>query len=331
MNAWNRTTVEPKHLPSVSIVVPAFNEASVLPIFHQALVQVIENQPHFRWEIVYVDDGSKDHTLALMMGWSHLDARVRYVSLSRNFGHQAALCAGMDAATGDAVISMDCDMQHPPTVIPQLCQAWREGFDVVVTIRSNHHSLGWFKRGTSFLFMKMLRSISGLDIRPGVSDFRLLSRRALTALQALPEKQRFLRGMVQWLGFEKKEIPFNAPPRAAGKSKYRLLSMLLLARDGLLSFSRLPIHLALIFALICLGVSFVGSMIAALASSSIPSWIYAAIIGGHATAFGFWVCLFAFSEYLARIHEETLARPVYMVRHQSAATIYQVSTTSDAR
>ena len=311
----------PTRRPILSNVSPAFNEEAVLPAFHDELMRVLVTlQDEFEIEVVYVDDGSDDATPAVLTGLTLADARVRFVRLSRNFGHQAALTAGLEHTRGDLIVSMDSDLQHPPGVIRELLAGWRNGHDVVVTIRRDHQSLGWSKKLTSRLFYFAMRHMSGMDVRPAAADFRLLSRKALDALLRMPERHRFLRGMVHWLGFPTAEVLFTAPPRFAGRSKFTAVRMVRLARDGLLSFSRVPLHAALLLAGAMLLTSFFGTT-AAWVFCRPPGpvgWLILALIaGGHLAGGAVWVSLVAFSEYLARIHEQVLGRPLYVVEDLS--------------
>ena len=314
-------TAPPRRRPLLSVVAPAFNEAAVLPAFHEDLSRVLVTlADEFETEIVYVDDGSTDATPAILTRLTVADPRARFVRLSRNFGHQAALTAGLEHARGDVVVSMDADLQHPPAVIRELVARWREGHDVVVTLRRDDRSLGMFKRLTSRAFYLALRHMSGMDVRPAAADFRLLSRTALDALLRMPERHRFVRGMVHWLGFPTAEVSFAAPPRFAGRSKFTVVRMVRLARDGLLSFSRVPLHAALLLAGAMLLTSLVGTSIAwAVCRPDGPvGWLVLALIaGGHLAGGSVWVALVAFSEYLARIHEPVLGRPLYVVQSTS--------------
>ena len=316
-------TVPPRRRPLLSVVVPAFNEADVLPTFHDELVRVLVTiADDLETEIVYVDDGSTDATPAILTQLAAADGQVRFVRLSRNFGHQAALTAGLEHARGDVVVSMDADLQHPPAVIRELVARWRAGHDVVVTLRRDDLSLGVFKRLTSRLFYLAMRHMSGMDVRPAAADFRLLSRTALDALLAMPERHRFVRGMVHWLGFPTAEVSFTAPPRFAGRSKFTVVRMVRLARDGLLSFSRVPLHAALILTGAMLLASFVGTATAwAFCRPEGPvGWLLLALIAGiHLAGGAMWLSLVAFSEYLARIHEQVLGRPLYVVQGTSDA------------
>lgn len=308
-------------LPLLSIVSPAFNEEEVLPPFHAELLRVLDTlRSQYALEIIYVDDGSRDGTPAILAGMAARDPQVRFLILSRNFGHQAALTAGLEAARGDVVISMDSDLQHPPQLITALLEQYEAGHDVVLTIRTDHESLGFFKKLTSRLFYVAMRYCSGMDVRPAASDFRLMSRRALDALLQMPERHRFLRGMVHWLGFSRTEVNFMAPPRFAGKSKFTFVRMIRLARDGLLSFSRVPLHAAQLLAGGMLLLSFLGTTVAWVVfrpEGSVGWLLLALILGVHLVGGAMWIALLAFSEYLARIHEQVLNRPLYVVQDSS--------------
>src|SRR5436309_7137327 len=194
-----------------------------------------------------------------------MDGRVRYLSLSRNFGHQAALTAGMEHARGDAVVTLDTDLQHPPSLIPTLVAHWRDGHDVVLTLRADDRRLGLFKRMTSGGFYRLLRRWSDVDVRAAASDFRLLSRKAVDGLLALQESHRYVRGMVQWLGFRVAEVPYRPDARRAGVSKYTLRRMVRLALDGLFSFSPAPARVAVGGGLAVTALSWLASVAAALA------------------------------------------------------------------
>ncbi|MBN9519090.1 glycosyltransferase family 2 protein [bacterium] len=312
--------------PRLSIVCPAYQEEDVLPRFHAALAPAVAPlEAEFDLEILYVDDGSRDRTLAVIRALAAADPRVRYVSLSRNFGHQVALTAGLDHATGDAVVSLDSDLQHPPALIPALVAKWREGCDVVLTVRSDDRRLGWFKRASSRAFYRLLAAVSTVEVRPAAADFRLLSRRAADELGRLREPHRYVRGMVQWLGFPAAEVPFEPAPRQGGVSKYTLRRMLRFAADGLLSFSPAPVRLAAAFGLAVTGASWVLSTTAV--ALLVPLADPAARVGLvlltalHAIAAGGLVAAGVIGEYLTRIYEQAKDRPLYLVKETSPAPV----------
>ena len=227
----------------LSVVVPARDEAAVLPEFHTRLSAVLSGL-NMRTEIVYVDDGSTDGTWEFLAGLVERDARVRAVRLSRSYGHQAALSAGIDRASGDAVVTIDADLQDPPELIPELVVKWREGFAVVHARRTRRLGEGWAKRAASFLFHRLLRLIADVPILVDTADFRLLDRSACEVLRRMPERHRYLRGLAVWAGFPQAEVRYARQPRQAGRTKYRLRNMLSLGLDAIVSFSRVPLKIA---------------------------------------------------------------------------------------
>jgi dolichol-phosphate mannosyltransferase len=306
-------------LPFLSIVCPAYEEEEVLPHFHAALDAALAPLADgYRLEILYVDDGSRDRTLTVVKEIATRDGRVRYLSLSRNFGHQAALTAGLEHARGDAVVSLDSDLQHPPALIPELVAKWREGHDVVLTIRADDPRLGRFKRFSSTLFYRLLRRCSDLEVRVAASDFRLLSRKALDALLRLRESHRYLRGMVQWLGFRVAEVPFRPDERRAGVSKYTLRRMVRLALDGLLSFSRVPLRLSVWTGVGVTALSLAASLGLALVRRADPL-VTALTAAVHVVGLCVLTSLGVVGAYVARIFEECKGRPIYILKDASSA------------
>ncbi len=305
-------------LPRLSVVCPAFEEEAALPVFHEQLLLVLDSlREDFDVEVLYVDDGSRDGTLHLLRRWAWHDRRVRYLSLSRNFGHQAALTAGLEHARGDVVVTLDSDLQHPPQLIPRMLQGWQQGYDIVLTIRQEDPSLGQVKRLTSQWFYTMMRWCSDTETRPAAADFRLLSRRAVDSLLRLRESHRFLRGMVQWLGFPTTEIPYHPARRVAGKSKYNLGRMFSFACDALFSFSRLPLRLSMLLGLALLlgggGLALVLLIrfLCGTTGSDSTSLILAGLglVGGSILA-----ALGIVGEYIARIYEQVKGRPLYLLK-----------------
>jgi len=308
----------------LSIVCPAYEEEEVLPAFHAELCAVLDGLgPGYDVEILYVDDGSRDRTLPLLRRLAARDGRVRYLSLSRNFGHQAALTAGMEHAAGDVLITMDSDLQHPPSVIPELLRRWREGHDVVVTLREQDPTLSWFKRVSSDLFYRIMRVLSDTELRPAAADFRLLTRPAAQALARMPERHRFLRGMVSWLGFRTATVDFTPAHRGAGHSKFTFRRMFAFAMDGMMSFSKLPLRLALGLGL--------GSTAAAVLVGL--AGVLRGLFGAAPTDWG-WYALMAtlllvggavlgslgvLGEYVGRIYDQVKGRPLYLIKESSSA------------
>jgi len=284
--------------------------------------------------VLYVDDGSWDGTLDVIKMLAMQDPRIAYLSLSRNFGHQAALTAGLEHARGDAVISMDTDLQHPPSVLPRLLEKWRQGHDIVITIRGDDQRLSLFKRLSSKTFYWAMSLLSDTEIRLAASDFRLLSRKAVLGLLQMREQHRFVRGMVQWLGFRPAEIVFTPDERKAGQSKYTLRRMLRLAGDGLFSFSRVPLRLATYFGLLAAALGVGQACWFAVQNlrgvESLPlSMQYLSVVtqllgGGILGALG---CL---GEYVGRIHEQVKGRPVYVLKDQSPAPTTAIGRQRDA-
>jgi dolichol-phosphate mannosyltransferase len=304
--------------PQLSVVCPAYEEESALPIFHAELVRVLEGlNAEFDIEILYVDDGSCDGTLAVMRRLAGDDPRVRYLSLARNFGHQAALTAGLEHAAGDLVITMDADLQHPPEVIPRLIEEWKRGADIVITLRADDPTLAWSKRFSSRLFYRLMRWMSGTEVRPSAADFRLMTRPAVAALLRLKESHRFIRGMVQWLGFSCREVHFTPRQRVAGQSKYTWRKQLSLGLDGMFSFSKLPLrfslYLGLLLAMIGAGCSIrllLGLIAGSFSEASLWVVLTAMNLIGGATLVGLGIV----GEYVGRIYEQVKGRPEYLLK-----------------
>ncbi len=301
----------------LSIVCPAFNEEKGLPIFHRELLQVLDGLgDEFALEILYVDDGSTDGTLNLLRQMT-ADPRVKYISLSRNFGQQSALTAGIEHASGEIIITMDSDMQHPPNVIPQLIDEWKKGAQIVNTIRAEDMSLSRFKRWTSKIFYRLMRRMSKTEIRNAAADFRLMTRPAIFAFLRMRETHRFVRGMVQWLGFRCATVHYEPNARIAGKSSYTLRNLISLALCGMLSFSktplRLPAYLGLILSLVGAGCTLwltIGVIVGTLTNPSL--WLILSgmnLIGGATL-----LSLGIIGEYIGRIHDEVKGRPPYLLK-----------------
>jgi dolichol-phosphate mannosyltransferase len=227
-----------------SLVIPVFNEEAVLPVLLRRLDQLLSRLNGLA-EVIFVDDGSVDSSPIVLQSLAARNPRFRYIGLSRNFGHQAAITAGMDAAQGEAIIVMDADLQDPPEVIEQLIAKWKEGNDIVHARRLSRAGESHFKRATAHLFYRFLGRMSSVGIPADVGDFRLIDRKVLDALRQMPEQDRFVRGMIAWLGFRQTEVTFHRPERAAGETKYPFFKMVRLAMNAALGFSDAPLRLAI--------------------------------------------------------------------------------------
>jgi dolichol-phosphate mannosyltransferase len=302
--------------PTVNLVIPVFNEAGVVEQTHARICAVIDSLP-YEFSIYYVDDGSTDGTPDSIKSLN--DARVTILELSRNFGHQAALTAGMDAAEGDIVITMDGDGQHPPDKIPEMINLVRQGYDVVQAQRIDDVPGYSFKKVSSEVFYFLLNNISGTYISPGAADFRALSRQAMDALKSMPEYHRFLRGMISWIGFSTILLPYHEPKRVAGKSKYSLGMMLRLASDAVFSFSMMPLYVGIsmggIFFLLALGqmIYVLSFWFKGTSDQLEPGW--SSLLFFILIASGTIMVLLGFiGIYVGYIFQEVKRRPVYLIK-----------------
>lgn len=300
----------------ISVVVPVYNESANIGPLLDRLIPVLDGVGS-SYEVVFVDDGSRDGTSETVLEAGAANPSVRLVRLSRNFGHQAALVAGLERAVGNIVITMDGDLQHPPELIPELVSAWRGGADVVQTIRRQTADETVFKRATSRGFYHFLSAIANVRVTPGAADFRLMTREALNAFLACGERCRFNRGLVQWIGFETKEIEYDAGVRAAGETKYSIRRMLHLAGDAIFSFSSWPLRLAGLagaFVSLLAAAYLVFVLWAALFTTiPVPGWssiLASVLILNGVQLIVTWIL----GEYVGRLYEEAKQRPLYIVR-----------------
>lgn len=304
---------------TLCVVCPCYQEADGIAAFHAELAKVFDAMPDLACTVVYVDDGSTDATLARLDALAAADPRVRVYALSRNFGHQVALTAGCDVADADAVVLMDSDLQHPPALVPELVARWRAGADVVSALRRATADASPFKRASAAAFYGLINQLSDTHVVPGAADFVLLSRRAHAALKRMPERHRFLRGMVSWIGFRRDYVPFDAPARAAGRSSYTLARMQRLASDALFSFSTAPVRLAtrLGAAVVACGLLYLLYILAAVFVAPdriVPGWTSLIIV--VLILSGVQILLIGLiGEYVARVFEESKGRPLYFFRH----------------
>ncbi len=306
-----------RELASLSVVVPGLNEAEMLPLLYRELIRVLGSYS-WRLEIIFVDDGSTDDSLAICEQLHREDARFNYVSLSRNFGHQRALTAGLDHCTGQVVAVMDADLQDPPEVVVKMLERWKHGADVVYGQRRSRTGETWFKKFTAIAYYRIIRFFSGMSLPADTGDFRVMDRKVVESLAQVREQGRFMRGLVHWVGFRQEPLVYDRPPRAAGQTKYPFFKMLRFAWDGITSFSAMPLRLAMwvgvivfIFAVILIIVFFVRKVI--FHDYLVPGWtaLIMAVL-----AFGglqmFFIGLLG--EYVAKCFEESKSRPLYLVR-----------------
>lgn len=306
-------------MKSVSIVVPVYNEGENIRHFTAAVQEVMQALP-YAWDLLFVDDGSKDGSLSLLEELQAKHDNIRVLALSRNCGHQVALTCGLDHARGDAVISMDGDMQHPPALLPELLAKWEEGYEIVQTIRQDTKGVSWAKKKTSSMYYRLINNLSNVEIRPGGSDFRLLDRKAVDALGKYREHDRFLRGMVTLLGFNVAEVPFVAPPRFAGESKYSLSKMMKLAVDGIVGYSVVPLRAAFGAGILCALLSvclLLHALYVYINGEAVSGWttiiVCMSLFGGTQL-----IILGIMGEYLGRVYTEVKNRPLYLIKNEEA-------------
>ena len=313
----------------ISLIVPAFNEEENLPVLVHQLMDVMER--YGTYEILVIDDGSTDQSRHVLRQLSAAYPVVRFLSFSRNFGHQMALRAGYEHARGDAVICLDADLQHPPELIPTLIAKWREGFEVVYTVRQPDASLSWSKRTTSKLFYRALRRVSNLQIEDGAADFRLLDRKVVDTINQFKENDLFLRGAIAWVGFRQCRVLYKPAARYAGRSKYSFRKMLKLAAMGITSFSTRPLYLSV---LLGFGMSLFATLFGAevlyeyfFTNATVSGWttlvVLMALIGGVQ-----FILIGIIGVYLGKTFVEVKGRPAYIIGDTSE--IEETVTTWEA-
>lgn len=303
----------------VSILIPCFNEEEGLPMLYDALCGtkgICENLNEYDFEILLINDGSRDCTLNIIKKYAEIDKRIKYISLSRNFGKECAMLSGFDYASGDCMVIMDADLQHPPTLIPEMLKYWEQGYEDVYAKRKSRGKESWLRKHLSLTYYNLLQKTSRFDILENVGDFRLLDRKCIDALQTMREKERYTKGMFAWIGFKKKEILFEQGDRLTGKSAWRFRDLLNLGIEGVTSFTTAPLRFSTI-------VGFIISMIA----FSYMCWVLlkALIWGDPVAGYPSMMIVILFlggiqllslgiiGEYLGRIFNEAKGRPVYII------------------
>jgi glycosyltransferase involved in cell wall biosynthesis len=320
--------------PLISVVVPCFNDQEVVPLTHARLIEVLGSRIDIDLEIVYIDDGSVDDTLATLNNLADRESRAVVVSFTRNFGHQAAVTAGLQYANGDAVVVIDSDLQDPPEVIPAMLDKWREGYEIVYGIRASRQE-GWFKRAAYTVFYRLIRSASQIDIPLDSGDFALIDRKAVDALNMLPERTRYVRGLRAWIGYRQIGIPYERPARAAGQSSYTVLKMARLAIDGITSFTSKPLTiifylgvlssissvLGFIFYLV---LNLTGVRVYGLSAQDVPGFTSIVLLLFLLSGIQL-ISIGVIGEYIARIYDEAKGRPLFLSRDVKDTRIARTS------
>lgn len=303
-------------MKKISILVPCYNEAQTLPLLYPELKSLMDGNSSYEWEVLFVDDGSKDNTLDIIKSLRAADKRINYLNLTRNFGKENAMLAGFDYVSGDCMVIMDADLQDPPSLIPQMIAYWEQGFEDVYAKRANRGEESWLRKKLSLLFYKILDHSTRFDILQNVGDFRLLDRCCINALKRLRESERYTKGMFCWIGYKKKEIVFDRHDRVAGKSNWSFWSLLNLAIEGITSFTTAPLRIATVF----------GFFVAFFAFCLMLYYgVKTIVFGDEARGFTTLIVIILFmggiqlltigilGEYVGRIFNETKKRPVYLV------------------
>lgn len=303
-------------MKKVTILIPCYNEEASLPALYEALHGLMEQNTGYEWEVLMVNDGSRDHTIDVIKQLRAKDKRICYIDLSRNFGKENAMLAGFDYATGDCMVIMDADMQDPPSLIPEMIKWWEEGFDDVYAKRKTRGQETWLRRKLSLAYYSLLQKTTKIDILQNVGDFRLLDRKCIEELKKLRESERYTKGMFCWIGFKKKEVMFDRDDRVGGKSSFNLFRLTNLAIEGITSFTIAPLRISTIMGLIVSMFAFIYMVFVLL-----KAILYGDPVQGYPTLIT--VILFLggvqllslgiIGEYLGKIFNETKNRPVYVV------------------
>ena len=310
----------------ISVVIPVYNEIDVIDPCYERLTAVMSGIDGFTYELVFVDDGSADGTYERLLEYHARDPRLKIVKFSRNFGHQIAVTAGIDEADGDAIVIIDADLQDPPEMIPGMVEKWQEGFDVVYGVRRLRAGESHMKRWTAATFYRLLRSFTNIEIPVDVGDFRLISERAAAYLRKMREKDRFVRGLVSWVGFKQVGLPYEREQRLAGETKYPLSKMFKFAIDGITSFSSLPLKLASWLGYLASFLAFiylVSVFIQRAMGHTVEGWatimVAMLFLGGVQL-----ICIGIIGEYIGRIFNETKSRPMYVIESIHDSSVKQM-------
>ena len=303
-------------MKKITVIIPAYNEEESLPPLYERLEKLMSSMEHYEFEILFVNDGSKDNTINLIKEYREKDNRISYVDFSRNFGKEIAMVAGLDYATGDCVIFMDADLQDPPELIPELVKYWEEGYDDVYAKRNSRKGETWLKKFTSKMYYRVLQHLTNIPIQEDTGDFRLLDRRCVNALKKMRESQRQSKSMFSWIGYKKKEVLYDRDPRIAGKTKWNYKKLVDLAIDGITSFTTSPLRISTYISIptfIVLFVYFIYVIAKCIVMNTMIQ-AYQAIILLILFFSGIQILLIGIiGEYLGRIFNESKNRPLYLV------------------
>lgn len=304
-------------MKKISVIIPAYNEEESLPILYERMKKLMENMENYEFEILFVNDGSKDKTIEIIKDMREKDNRISYVDFSRNFGKEIAMIAGLDYATGDCVIFMDADLQDPPELIPDMLKLWEEGYEVIYGKRKTREGESKFKLLTAKMFYSTLNALSDVEIPKDTGDFRLVDRKVVDIINSMPEHNKFLRGLFSWVGFEQKAFEYERKERFAGKTKYPLRKMLKLASDGIIGFSTKPLKLVGGLGILAIITSFIiliysilsflfkwNNLTAGWTSMMVTITFFSGTI---------LISLWMIGEYIARIYDESKSRPQYII------------------
>lgn len=319
-------------MEKISFVVPAYNEKENIGFLYDKISQLMSSSLNdYEWELIFVNDGSRDDTIVRIKEIAQRDERVRYLDFTRNFGQQAALTAGLDHASGDAVVTLDCDLQDPPELIKEMIDKWKMNFDIVYARRKVSHE-GFLKKITSKYYYKFLRKVSSIRMPRNVGDFRLIDRKVLKHLTGMREKARYLRGMVAWTGFPYTYVDFKRPLRASGKTGYSWHKMMKLAMDGLINFSTVPLKFGFFMGIISivLGTMMLTYMFGDiwLRDTVYPLYKFLVVILFMFMGFQF-ILMWLLGEYIGRIYEESKDRPLYIVKKKGNFREKQFTNTEN--
>lgn len=311
-------------MKKISVLIPCYNEEASLPLLYTELVKVMDSCKSYNWEVLFVNDGSRDQTLSIIKDLRHEDSRISYVDLSRNFGKENAMLAGFDYVTGDCMVIMDADLQDPPSLIPKMLEWWEKGYDDVYAKRYDRGKESWIRKRCSLLFYAILQHSTRFEVLQNVGDFRLLDRVCIDALKKMRETERYTKGMFCWIGFKKKELIFNRGDRVAGKSNWNFGSLFNLAIEGITSFTTTPLRfsavLGFIIAFLSLGLMlfyFLKALIWGDPIQGFPTLVVIILFLGGIQLLSIGIV----GEYLGRIFNESKHRPIYIAREYNGKKV----------